>query len=59
MSKLDEAIEYVEYEIAYYNDPRTYQSQEYYARCEAKAQVLGEVLYRLKELNKPKVRKEK
>lgn len=50
MSKIDKAIEYVEMELESYKHPGAYLDEEYYIQCDAKVDVLQDVLYRLKSI---------
>jgi len=50
--KIDKAIEYVKSRIDDYAHPGSYQEQEWYAKCEAKVDILEEVLARLEQIKK-------
>lgn len=50
--KIDKAIEFVKYRIDDYSRPGSYQEEEWYAKCEAKVDILEEVLYRLEQIKK-------
>lgn len=53
MTTLREIIEGFEFDKAEYERPMSYgDSEEYYIRCQAKADALEEVIYRLKEFEK-------
>ena len=50
MKKIDQAIEMVTNLLEEFNTPITYQEPEYYERCQAKADILEEVLANLKSI---------
>jgi len=50
--KIDKAIEYVKSRLDDYSHPGSYQEQEWYAKCEAKSEILEEVLHRLEQIKK-------
>lgn len=54
VKKIDQAIEYIESRLDDYKNPGTYQEAEYYAKCEAKADILEEVLSRLQSIKEGK-----
>ncbi len=51
-SKIKRMIEYVEGEIKSYSDPGPYNPEEYYIKCDAKVDILEDVLYNLQKLLK-------
>jgi len=51
-SKIDQAIAFVESRLEDYQNPGSYQEQEWYDKCAAKADILEEVLYRLQQIKK-------
>lgn len=50
MTKLDEAIAYVEDELEYANNPGSYMDSTWYDRCRYRADALDDVLDKLKQL---------
>lgn len=50
MSKIDELIKKVEYDIKEFNEPMTYQDAEYYAKCAANLEYATEILSYLKDI---------
>lgn len=52
MSEIDQAIDFVKTEIDCFRNPGGYMDREYYIRCEAKVDILEDVLYRLEKIKK-------
>lgn len=52
IKKIDQAIEFVKSRLEDYQNPGSYQEAEWYARCDAKADILEEVLSRLESIKK-------
>ena len=50
MTKIDQAIKYVEDELEYANNPGTYMDSAWYDRCKYRADALDDVLYKLQQL---------
>jgi len=50
--KIDKAIEYVKSRLDDYNHPGAYHEAEWYVKCEAKADILEEVLSTLERIKK-------
>ena len=51
-TKLERAIAAIEFEIEYYSSPGGYQEEEYYVRCKAKVDILEEILYTLRGIQR-------
>ena len=52
--KIDRAIEYVKSRIDDYSNPGAYQEKEWYEKCEAKVDILEEVLSTLESIKNDK-----
>ena len=50
MSKIDKIINKIKMEIEYHNHPGGYQDMDYYSRCEAKVDILEDVLYYVEQV---------
>ena len=50
MSKLDELIKKVEYDVNDFKHPCNYENDSYYVKCEAKLDYAEEILSRLKDI---------
>lgn len=50
--KIDKAIEYVKSRLGDYQNPGSYQEAEWYIKCDAKADILEEVLSRLEGIKR-------
>ena len=52
MTTLREIIEGFEFDKAQYDDPGGYADEKYYIKCEAKSDVLADVIYTLKKFER-------
>ena len=48
--KLQKLLEYCEYQKKYYDNPGQYEDDEYYIKCQAKSDMLEDVISEIKSL---------